>query len=334
MSLKQEYLSQTDQFLNRYAARMPGSGGDGGATPARGGDFLPVQGVDHMGDAKTFMAGYDIAPKPVEVAWHQVHPAEVKLLVRGTPTAAQYPGVPDDEWFEAYVLPWNQGCSARLKIPRATGVNAFFTAEMNGCCFVVGGSETDPWTAHFNVGDVSNAVNREAKWKSMLGETMKGARFTNIAALRKWDTPGAVAAPGRLDRLGASAPRYQATATEQTDAATAVEREFTAANKKNVGAAPITDLKVATMGLRDPATGRWRFFYQRSVFTQVASVKKKLGRAGGLIKLLNLDKRRAESVNRYMLIDGSQNVALWPNGPGRVNVPVVDDNDLDLGGFF
>jgi hypothetical protein len=339
VSLKNEYFSATKTFLEHYATRMPGSGGDGGAIPGRGGDFLPTS-MD-VGEAapRTFKVGYNIKPEPRIVAWHLVHPAEVRLLVKGTHAASQYTGIADDEWFEAYFLPWNQGCTARLKIPRATSVNAFFTAEMNGCSFVVGGTEFEPWTAHVNVGDIRNNAQREQRWQEMVKATATGARFTNMAALRKWGVPtgapGGPAPPSRFTSVAQNAPVYEPSAAEDSTAVAAMKDELKGVNKKITGAAPITDLKVSLMGLRD-GSGRWSFFYQRNLFVQAIDVKRRLGRAGGLIKLLGMDKRKTESLSRYMLIKGSEYVSFWPDGSGRVVVPATGpaDSDLDLGGLF
>ncbi len=335
MPLKDDYFRDPPAFLRRYATRMPGSGHDGGATPPRAGDFMPIQGVDHMGQPKTFKTGYDIGADPVTVAWHVPNTGvnEVKLLIRGAPmNAGGQDQVPSDAWFEAYFLPWNQGCAARLKIPSATRVNAFFTAEMNGCCFVVGGSEQGPWTAHLNVADPAA---REAKWRQMTGDTMKGARFTNTVALRKW-APPAVGA-GKLGRLAGGTPGYQKTDAEVQTGETQLGATLTAQNKKITGGAPIFDLKVSTMGVRDPTTGRWSFFYQRNLYVQARGVKKRLGRFGGLKKFFHLDNRGAgETLDRYLSIAGSEYRPLWPTGPGRLVLPAAPphDDDLDLAGVF
>lgn len=341
MPLKDDYLRDPRQFLWKWVVRMPGGMGDGGATPMRGGDFMPTRKViDPQQDLEaTIRIGYDIAAAPVQVAWHEVRPGELKLVVQGTPNAANYAGhIPGTEWFDAYILPWNQGCSARMQLPAVTTTRCFFTAEMNGCCFSVGGQPNSPVTAHFNVGDIASPALREKEWQTMLTRTAQGQPMQNqMTVLRKWDVTAPTQSPRGFNnlRFGTAGP-YQASATEQTHAAETFGRDLAALNLKirTNSPPPLMDLKVSTMGIRD-TTGNWSFFYQRNLFVQSPNVVPKLGKTGGVVKFFGQDNRVDQRVERYIPIGGSQYLILWPNGPGRMIVPPVQDDDgPDMAGLF
>jgi hypothetical protein len=316
---------------------MPGGSGDGGGTPARGGDFMPTWVlVDPDRDYRARLnVGYQITANPVTVAWHEVRQGELKLIVQGSNLAGTLT-IPANEWFQAYLLPWNQGCSARMQLPVATGAcRAFFTAEMNGCCFMVSGQHRQPVVTHFNVGDIRDPAAREKAWQTMMARSAKGQQTDSMAVLRKWDVAPVPQQAKGFGGLQFQSAQYQSSNTESTQAIADFERYLEHQNKKLVGGgAPILDIRVSTFGVGDAGTGNWQFVYQRNLFAKGPQVKTKLGKTGGLKKFFGRDRRQVESVEKYIRIGGSQYVVLWPAGTGRLNIPPApNDGDIFAGLF-
>jgi len=162
-----------------------------------------------------------------------------------------------------------------------------------------------------------------------------GANLGNEnAAVLRWKPPSAHGDPTTGAHLASNPVNvYEALPMEVTHVENDVRQGLAGNNEKVIlgggmpGSGILTDLRVATMGTLDAASRHWTFFYQRSMFTQVNS-KQRLGRMGGIIKLLGRDHRQLHQNVRYMRIGGWEYTELWPNGAGVVTIPAHGDPDV------
>ncbi|HZD04767.1 MAG TPA: hypothetical protein VE173_07610, partial [Longimicrobiales bacterium] len=242
---------------------------------------------------------------------------------------------------------WGRGKVGRMEIPNQAGVanpvRAFFTAEMNGCTFLVGGDPMSPVVSHFNVNnpEVGPGLTQQQKddvMASMATAVLRAKRGgPNIGGqtgtVLRWVDPAVAGGHTMGEQLSKSGVRYQRTAAEDAAAETQIRTQLAAQRHKLTpfvaggGDQPIFDTRIATMGVMDAANHRWQFFYQRTLYVSYYHIRR-LGRWGGLIKVLGRDHRQREAVQTYLHIPGSEYNDLWPVGHGIMNIPAHGDPDL------
>lgn len=351
MPLSTDFLNNPQTFCQHHAIQMPGTTMEDATLPTIGrahgawtneGNFYAVPTPLVGGAVVNCNMGYDKAAVAVNVCWIALPNNEIRLFVQGsadqTNWANAHPGAFND-WFQAYFLPWGGGKIARMVLPAqgpavANPVRAFFTAEMNGCSFVVGGSKSSPVVAHYNVANPNNNLTQNQKdqeQNAMVKATLNpGGGVPNVANKRvaalRWvaptyagdNTTGAAIASNQVTP-------YEALGTEVNSLRNNIATQLAAANRKfdpNVANATglMENIRVAMMGVLDPATRHWTFFYQRNFASRV-DYKDKLGKRGGLIKFLGRDTRATQVQMRRDLIAGWEYTELWPNGPGVARMP-------------
>ena len=336
-----DFLTNPQNFCNRWVIKMPGGQTEGAGLQGKAATFLTDRTVNQppVGSAiPKVRAGYTIAANSVRVQWHEYSPGRLELVIDGSAHHGnlQFQNVPlDNDWFNAFILPWGIGKAARMELPdqSLTGapVRAFFTAEMNGCAFLAAGNPLSPVVAHMNVNVAVGALTlaqKDQELERMTTSVLKGARGgpnigNETATVLRWVTPDP-AAPGTFGgRLARQGHTYADTGNEiaNYDAQTTANLH---AQHRKFDIAPTTDIRLATMGVLDAATRRWTFFYQRNICTTYAH-KQRIGKLGGIRKRLFGDWRTPQNVTTYEHIGASQYVEIWPNGAGVLNVPAHGD---------
>jgi len=338
MPLSTDFINNPQAFCTRWVIKAPGGHSEGAGLQGNAPSFLPDR-TGPAGGPKRHV-GYDLAAAPVRVQWYQYDRDRVQPVVENSSLhgGLQFTHVPlTNDWFDCFVLPWGIGKAARMVLPDQTGVanpvRAFITAEMNGCAFLAAGNPLAPVVAHLNVNVAVAALTPAQKDQelermttSVLKLTRGGPAIGNTTAtVLRWKPPAPVA-PGtlgaRLARLGGA---YGDTGAEIAtyDANTAAQL---AARRHKFEIAPTTDIRLATMGVMDLATRRWKFFYQRNICTQYQHKQRLgLGAFGGLAKKVLGDPRVIHAVTRYDHMAGAEYVEIWPNGTGILPVPAHGD---------
>ena len=347
MPLSTDFLNNPQNFCQHHAIRMAGSTNEAAKLPDptfalgawnNAGSYYPVA----AGGAGNVNLGYDVAANAVNVCWIDVGDNQVRLFIQGSndQLVAAGNGTVFADWFPAYFLPWGAGKIGRMRLPAQPAatvpvpVRAFFTAEMNGCSFVVGGSKKSPVVAHYNVANPTGALTQNQKDQTqiaMVKATLTpGGVVPNVGGKRvnalRWvpNTYNADATTGATIANNPMTP-YDALGAEVTTVENNVRTGLLAHNQKPVPgpANPngiISNIRVAMMGVLDPGTRDWRFFYQRNFYTQT-NYKDKLGWTGGMQKKLGMDHRQVQTQVKHLLINGWEYTELWPNGPGVMRMP-------------
>jgi hypothetical protein len=359
MPLSADFLANPRQFCLRWICIMPGTTNEGAKLPSPGpspmvGGALPAPGTPWVNTGQFFnnrapgehmhKMGYNVAAAATQVCWHQLDDHRLKLMIQGSTDANALGGALTD-WFPCYFLPLGPGQIGRMLLPAqpsatvAAPVRAFFTAEMNGCSFLAAGNPASPLVSHYNVSQGNANLSQAQKdqiqsdmVKAMLRAKRGGPNLggTSAGVLRK------VAAAGGGDGLSgtriaesANTP-YALTPAEEQIVNQMVAAELRQRNLKEHGmagaGATILDIRIATMGTLDSGNRRWSFFYQRNVMAQTQAIAR-LGRMGGLIKLLGQDNRAPQYLARYLRIPGWEYNVLWPGGTGHVAIPAHGDPD-------
>lgn len=192
------------------------------------------------------------------------------------------------DWFLCLMLPWLENGVATMKLRKDSRANVFFTGAMNGCSFVVTGDPAEPYVSHINC---NNADEYEDRYQEVLHKV--GERAKNSTRLGRESY--------KLDGGGKSTHEH------------VIQERLKTRNQKLVQPI-ITDTLCFVMGRR--VASKWEFFYQR-VITQKYSYIDRLGKTGGLKKLLNMDDRETKHCVVYHSISAYNK--LWPGGHGRLD---------------
>jgi hypothetical protein len=355
MPLSADFLANPRQFCQRWICIMPGTTNEGAKLPSplppqnNPDGSLPADGTPWRNTGQFFgnrapgehdhKMGYNIAANARQVCWHPLDQNRVRLFIQGSADANAL-GAALNDWFPAYFLPWGPGQIGRMELPTQptatvpAPVRAFFTAEMNGCSFLAAGNPLSPLVSHYNVSQGNANLTQAQKdqiqasmVKAMLRAKRAGPNVANATAgvLRKATPAGAGdGLTGTRVANSASTP-YEITAAEQLILDQLVDTDLQNRNMKDPAAA-IVDIRVATMGTLDAAARTWSFFYQRNVMAY-SQAKTKLGKMGGLIKLVGQDHRPTIALQRYLRIPGWEYTELWPGGYGHVGIPAHGDPD-------
>jgi hypothetical protein len=305
------FLDDPKDFFERYSISLPANpeeAGKIGQLELMRSTFKPVErakdavGIDatnssagksfHKFQTQGSMTSVRISGLAHNAAWKvEEDPKRATLVVR---TAASAVSRTEEEsasldWFLCLMLPWLENGKATMTLRRQSRANVFFTGAMNGCSFVVTGDPAEPIVSHINC---NNADEYEDRYQEVLADA--GGLARNSVRLGreayKLDDPGKVAHEH------------------------VINEKLRLRNQKLVQPI-ITDTLCFVMGRR--VGGRWEFFYQR-VITQKYSYIDKLGKSGGLKKLLKMDDREVQSSVVYRSISSYNK--LWPDGHGRLDV--------------
>jgi hypothetical protein len=332
MPLSADFFADPRAFCQLWVIRMPGDQAGGVGIQNLHATFLNDSRAKQQG--ATMNVGYNIAAAPTDVCWHEYFPGRLELVVRNS---AQHNlmTAPLNDWFEAFLLPWGAGKVTRMELPNQPAaapnkVRAFFTAEMNGCAFLVAGNSKSPVVAHLNVNamNFATAQAKEAELDRMVTSAVKLSRGgPNIGgktgAVLHWKpsttNPAAPTLGTTLARRGGTYGDSGAEITSFDQVLTA----DTAAQERKFYTAPTTDIRIATMGVMNPTDSRWQFFYQRNYCTNFSTVKK-IGNLG-VVKDVFGDWRTPRRENYYARLTGSEYILIWPVGAGVVPIPAHGD---------
>lgn len=333
MPLSTDFLNNPRTFCQNWVIKMPTGQHEGAGLQNANATFLPEHNAKQAGHK--YYVGYTIPAAAVQVCWNQYENGQLELVVQGSGYAGTVAGLGD--WFPAYVLPWGSGKVARMEIPDQTNVaapnqiRAFFTAEMNGCAFLAAGNPSSPIVSHLNV-DAQipfTPVQKDTELDRMVTSALKLTRGGpaiggQTGAVVHWKQPVNAAAPTVGTKLARRGGTYADTGGEIAAFDQTVNASVAAANRKyDHGIPPVSDIKLATMGIMDAATNQWQFFYQRNFYTSYTTIKK-IG-ALGVIKNTFGDWRAPRFHRYYERMPGSEYILIWPVGAGVVNIPAHGD---------
>lgn len=332
MPLSTGFLADPRAFCQKWVIKMPGDQQQGAGLQNANAAFLPEFAAKQMGHK--LYVGYNIAAAPVDVCWHEYEPGHLQLVVRNSQQHLLMTGPALTDWFEAFVLPWGIGKAARMELPDQTAaankVRAFFTAEMNGCAFLAVGNPVSPVVAHMNVNAQTFLTQpaKDAELDRMVTSTLKLARGgpnvgNTTGAVLHWKQPANIAAPTLGPRLARRGTTYADGGNEIANFDQQLAANTAAEDRKYYNV-PTTDIRLSTMGVMDPGTNRWQFFYQRNFCTSYATIKK-LGPILGAAKNLVGDWRAPRRAVYYEHIPGTEYLLIWPVGAGIVDIPAHGD---------
>jgi hypothetical protein len=304
------FLDDPKDFFERYSISLPANpeeAGKIGQLELMRSTFTPVaraKGAEAIDESNTSvgksfhkfktqgsMTSVKVSALAHNAAWKVNEEAKrATLIVR---TAASSVARTEEEsasleWFLCLMLPWLENGKATMTLRSASRANVFFTGAMNGCSFVVTGDPAEPIVSHINC---NNAEEYEERYQEVLADA--GGRARNSARLAR--------EAYKLDDRGKAVHEHGI-------------HEKLKVRKQKLVEPIITDTLCFVMGRR--VGGQWEFFYQR-VITQKYSYIDRLGKTGGLKKLLRQDDREVQSSVIYRSISAYNK--LWPGG-GRLDV--------------
>jgi hypothetical protein len=334
MPLSTDFLSNPRTFCQNWVIKMPGGQHEGAGLQNANATFLPEYQAKQAGHK--YHVGYSLPAATVQVCWNEYEDGQLELVVQNS----GYHGAmnnPLGDWFSAYVLPWGAGKVARMELPDQTGVagpnkvKAFFTAEMNGCAFLAAGNPSSPVVSHLNVDAQTpfTPVQKDAELDRMVTSALKLTRGGpaiggETGAVLHWKQPVNAAAPTVGAQLARTGSRYADQGAETAGFDNSVTASVGAANRKfHNGIPPVSDIKVSTMGVMDPASNQWQFFYQRNFYTSYTTIKK-IGNLGPIKNIFG-DWRAPRHHRYYERMPGYECVLIWPVGAGVVNIPAHGD---------
>ncbi len=317
---KTAFIADPAAFCAEHAIALPGAGNDGGKVGGlTNGDYydfvLPTGG--------TRKRGYNVAPTPQDVAFRPHERGHMELIIRGSQRGDNFNGptperdtvpIPNDHFFKAYFLPWQNGCVARMDIPVGP-TRHFFTAEMNGCAFMATGNRASPTVAHYNLEEPVPAPQnwpqaRHLELERQIRETLQGRNTNGAKLLTKWG-PHAVTGTTE-DGYITNGPTYDKGPLDDAAAIGSLDATLWQENKKIKDRTKfVCDIKVATMGVCG-ANG-WDFYYQRQVEVYSTAVLDRLrSKWKGLGKHIFGDSRIATSRTMRFVIPNNGYNTLWP----------------------
>ena len=303
-SYRKMFFDDPKDFFQRYSINLPADPREAGKigelelmqSTMKGVGGQAVKKIESFHKFKKTESGsFDVTGLAHNAAW-QVDEGQKKatLVVRkalGTVEAMQeakprpeYQGL---EWFLCVMLPWIQNGVTTMEMRKDTRADAFFTGAMNGCSFVVTGDPAAPHVSHINC---ATAEEYDEKYDKVLEQF--GSTRDKTKQLARNDY--------KLDQERIAAHEHVA------------QEQLRMKNQKLVEPI-ITDTLCFVMGRR--VNAKWEFFYQRVITQRIVS-KQKLGKTGGLVKLLGRDHRQNINTTVYRSISAYNR--LWPDGPGRL----------------